>query len=422
MSGRYDGRQHATPILIDHLDATGSARALERVTLAANASDDGGTYGEGWLQELIHRFPQTLPIAEIEPGLSCPTSVCMELPTAAGNVDNLFATAGGDLVLAECKLWRNPEARREVVAQIIDYAHCMASWRYEDLEKAVSRGIAPGGTRPSGRLYEIIGGDREADEASFVDAVVRNLRLGRMLLLIVGDGIREGVETLADYLQSHPGFRFSLGVVEVAVHRIPDASSFVVQPRVLARTVNIERAVVRIEGGQAVVTAPPSGARSPGGGRRTSITEEHLFEHLAAVDPTLPERLRSFLEQAATFGVFYELNGSLMLKWQDTRGNKFNLSCIYPNGDVYTRPVNWMADGVGKLDLAHDYLERVAALIQGTVRRTEKAAAWYVSAEGKRSPSIGQLLDASTEWLAAIEQYMTGLAQAAEAEGAATES
>jgi hypothetical protein len=42
------------------------------------------------------------------------------------------------------------------------------------------------------------------DEASFVGAVARNLRLGRMLLLVVGNGIREGVETLTDYLQIMP--------------------------------------------------------------------------------------------------------------------------------------------------------------------------------------------------------------------------
>lgn len=34
----------------------------------------------------------------------------------------------------------------------------------------------------------------DVDEQQFNDALTANLRLGRFLLLIVGDGIREGVE------------------------------------------------------------------------------------------------------------------------------------------------------------------------------------------------------------------------------------
>ena len=409
-------RQYGQPLFVDRLDALGTARIMDRVTLSPTGGDDLA-YAEGWLQALIHRFPQTLPVAELEPGLAGASAVCMELPTPAGFVDNLFATARGDLVLTECKLWRNPEARREVVAQILDYAHCLASWSYEDLEAAIARGLTPAGERPSGPLYEIVGGDQVVDEAAFVDAVARNLRLGRMLLLIVGDGIREGVETLADYLQGHPGFHFTLGLVELAVHRMPGAGSFVVQPRVLARTVNIERAIVRTEEGRLTVAAPAHMAQTSRRGRRTSITEEHLFESLAELDPALPARLRDFLDRAANHGVFYELNGSLMLKWQDRAGRKVNLGCVYRNGDVATAPVSFTADFVGRLDLAHEYLERLAAAIHGSVRRTDNPGQWCVHGDGKKLPSIARLLDAAPEWLAAIEHYTHRLEQAEHAAG-----
>jgi hypothetical protein len=64
----------------------------------------------------------------------------MELPTPAGYADNLYITETGNLALAECKLWRNPEARREVITQIIDYAHTLANWSYDELERAVRHG------------------------------------------------------------------------------------------------------------------------------------------------------------------------------------------------------------------------------------------------------------------------------------------
>jgi hypothetical protein len=423
MIQRNLSRQYGQPLFIDRLDTMGTARVLERVTLSAAPGNDSNiTYSEGWLQGLIHRFPQTLPIDEIEPGLAGALAVCMELPTPAGPVDNLFATARGDLVLTECKLWRNPQARREVVGQIIDYAHAMAAWSYQDLEAAIAGAITPGGEPPSGSLYEIVGGDEETDEAVFADAVSRNLRLGRMLLLIVGDGIREGVETIADYLQLHAGFHFTLGLVEYAVHRMPGDVSFIVQPRVLARTVNIERAIVRIEEGRPVVTGVPV-AGSAGRGRRTSITEEHLRESLAARDPALPERLRSFLDRAGEYRVTSELSGSLMLKWQDCRGNKFNLGCVYPNGEVSTEPVSFTANFTGRVDLAHHYLERLASSIKGIVRRprTENPAHWYVTADGKKLPLISQLLEVSEEWLAAIDDYTVQLEQAALAKEAPPE-
>jgi hypothetical protein len=114
-------------------------------------------------------------------------------------------TAEGHLVLVECKLWRNPEARRRVLAQIIDYAQNVSTWRYEELDSAIKRtSQAAGGSAGQG-LFDIVQrGSPEAlelDEAQFVDAVQRNLRRGRMLLLVVGDGIREDTESLTDFLQ-----------------------------------------------------------------------------------------------------------------------------------------------------------------------------------------------------------------------------
>jgi hypothetical protein len=37
----------------------------------------------------------------------------------------------------ETKLWRNPEAHRTVVAQILEYAKNLTSWDYDSVDKAV---------------------------------------------------------------------------------------------------------------------------------------------------------------------------------------------------------------------------------------------------------------------------------------------
>ena len=48
----------------------------------------------------------------------------------------LLITPDGNLVLVECKLWRNPQARREVLAQIIDYAKDLIRLDFEALGRS----------------------------------------------------------------------------------------------------------------------------------------------------------------------------------------------------------------------------------------------------------------------------------------------
>jgi hypothetical protein len=83
------------------------------------------------------------------------------------------------------------------------------------------------------RLYDLASASNEIDEAAFHDAVSRNLKRGRFLLLIVGDGIREGVEAMAEFLQQHAGFHFTLAFIEIALFQAP--GGFIAQPRVLVR-------------------------------------------------------------------------------------------------------------------------------------------------------------------------------------------
>src|SRR4051812_14351576 len=85
----------------------------------------------------------------------------------------------------------------------------------------------------------------DTDEVQFNDALTQNLRRGRFLLLIVGGGIREGVEANSEYLQVHAGLHFSLGLVELPIYALPDGSRLVA-PRVLARTLVVTRTVVAL--------------------------------------------------------------------------------------------------------------------------------------------------------------------------------
>jgi hypothetical protein len=395
-------RQYAPPLLIDRVDETGTARLLHPLGF-----DRGEVqHDEAWLQKLIFRFPQLLPVHEIDAGFSRIVPVCLELPTPAGNVDNLYITERGDLVIAECKLWRNPEARREVVAQIIDYAHGMSSWAYMDLEHAVQKSSAVDRENPATTLYELIEGAGNIDEAGFVDAVSRNLRLGRMLLLIVGDGIREGVESLSGFLQLHAGFHFTLGIVEMPVFRLPQGG-LIIQPRVLARTINIERGIVKVADGHRAIVECVQERGADESGRRTSISQDRLLEVLAKVDPDLPSAIQSFLDRAGDLGVVLDATAkSLHFRWPGPEDQSFALGGINEHGELVTYNVNWVPDFIGHIELAHEYLDKIAALIGGEVRKSVKPGRWHVTLKGtKQVPNAMVLLTRQDEWLALIGEY-----------------
>ena len=231
-------RQHVTPLL---LPSDGGPAAI--LTPIVSTAASGVT--EATIQALIHAFPACLPIAEVDPMFVDPVPICTELNTPAGPIDNLMITPGGLPVLVECKLWRNPESRREVVGQILDYAKELTRWSSSDLQREVARRLK----RPGNPLLDMVRAAGHAvEETAFNDAVTFNLRRGRFLLLIVGDGIREGVEAIAEYLQAHAGLHFSFGLIELPIYLAPDGQKFVV-PRVLARTVTISREVVALPDG-----------------------------------------------------------------------------------------------------------------------------------------------------------------------------
>lgn len=144
--------RHASPMLVK---PNGQASALRRLELGRG--DDGGRRREAFVQDLVHEHPTLIPMADIEPAFSPLISVCRELPTPAGFLDNLWITPWGGLVLGECKLVRNPQARREVVAQALDYARALAGWSYDHLEQAVGTALKrnrppPWRERPAGQL------------------------------------------------------------------------------------------------------------------------------------------------------------------------------------------------------------------------------------------------------------------------------
>lgn len=222
--------QFGNPIFID----MESSYQLTRISL----SDQD--YTEEYIQNLAFEHPECIPVSEIDKGYEGLIPVCTELRTPAGYADILYVTRNGKLCIVEAKLWRNPEARRKVIGQILDYAKELSAWGYDDLQREVSRALKQTGNV----LFELAKAkDSSIDEAEFVDGVTQSLSRGEFLLIILGDGIREGAAGIAEFLETVGKLQFTFGLVEIAVYQLR-GDERIIQPRVLAKTIEIGRYII----------------------------------------------------------------------------------------------------------------------------------------------------------------------------------
>lgn len=215
------------------LDQAGKLERGQRVYLGEVKGKD-----ESWLQDTLFNHPELIPIEDIDPAFAPLVPLCKELRTLVGRIDAVFINERGRLTIVECKLWKNPQARREVVAQALDYVSALSEWSYADLQRQVSEALH----RQGNILLEVVRGRVPTGirEAEFVDAVSRSLREGRILVLLAGDGICEGIQSLTELVSRSATKAFKFGLIETAVYRF-GKNRFAIQPRVLAKTETLER-------------------------------------------------------------------------------------------------------------------------------------------------------------------------------------
>ncbi len=378
------------------ISESGSSARLKRRSLQGEGH---AKVSERQVQELIHRHPECLPIEEIEPGFGRAVSVCMELPTAHGYADNLLISPTGNIALVEAKLWRNPQARREAVAQALDYASTLFEMSYTDLEDVVLKADFDGAAAPAS-LYDVLDQADALPESEFVDAVTMNLRRGRLLVLVVGDGIRSEAEELVAGLQSHASFHFTFGLVEIALYSLGDSNDIIAQPRVLAQTCMIERAVVRVDDERVRIETPAAPKRASVTSRNT-ITSEQFMEAMENLQAGLAGRIARFAESLEPLGVTPEYRASLILRFVLPSGKPMNLGYIMKTGEIWTN-LSHTADL--PTELTNQYVELVASAFGCDVDKSG-AAAWYPTRNGK-APRIENVADRLEGWAGAIKQFI----------------
>jgi len=372
---------------------------------------DRPAFREDTLQALLADHPQVLPVAEIEPAFAPLVCLGREIPTPSGSLDVLYVTPLGYLTLVEAKLWDNPQARREVVGQIVEYAKDFARWNFEDLDAAVRRAGGPGA---EGVLETVRRYDPDFDAQAFIDTITRSLRRGSFLLLVVGNGIREGVETLTAYLQQTPSLHFSLALVELALYRTEPGQEWplLVQPRTVARTSEVVRAVVEVRAPaelQVSVALPAEEDASRAGGK-VSLTEGAFFEKLAAATSREQaagvERLVKALRELGVAPQWRVTGVSMRLPDPGGLGREWTVLFLGADGTFWLGFLNYISQ-YGRYDpeIWRRYLADVKRLTGvGSSSRQQDAT---------RAGPVSDLLRHESEFLARVERFIEDLRFAA---------
>jgi len=261
-------------------------------------------FKEKWLQEAISENPELVlapcRAAGIIPQEEHWEALGSEVPIGAGNIDLLLVSEFGRVAIVETKLAYNREARREVVAQVLEYAIHLQSCSVSQVTKAV-------------------GGPPLVHE----DDVQARLSQGDYLLIIAGDQLDpRAIKLSQDLLSRHLVHPWELALVEVAVFRRGPESGreYLLVPHVRGVLVTERRHVVTVvdsKGSTVQVTAAPATpvaiSRPPKWNEQQFfVAVEHGADELRDFTGKLQTLRKEHPEVSFEFGA--SKDGSLLLK------------------------------------------------------------------------------------------------------------
>lgn len=397
-------RQQGTPYFISETNSF----QLERIPLNEKH------FQENWLQKIIHKNPQILPIDDIESGFAPLISLGREISTSVGYIDNLYISPNGYLTIVETKLWRNPEAKREVVGQIIDYAKELTNWNFTKLNDGVKNSSQLYNNNSKGiiELIKDFENIEEHEEYKIIDNIERNLKRGRFLLLIVGDGIRESVEEMVDFLSNTPQIQFTLGLVELQFYKNPNVEGELIAiPNLITRTKEITRAIVKIENstnGNVKIETDFIEEKLKPITARTTITEDDFFEQLQQnTDYESAEFAKHILATVKEKGYFVEWRqGAFVAKILDPNGSgsKITLFVTDRKGLFYLMQ---SGDQLKRLGMSNDisliYAKNTSELVKGLFPHPNHPDCW------NKYATIKEIKPVFAEFMNEVDNYVENI-------------
>lgn len=167
---------------------------------------------ESLLQDILEKFPEFVALEDL--GVSEPFVVIgREVATPAGYIDVLCIDGEGVLTVIETKLARNPQIRREVVGQVLEYVAQLSKWKAQDVIQVANQYFQSssdtGGTGGA-TLTDLLKSTSEPEEmlspGDVYERIENNLRKGRIKVVIASDAIPETLKDTVNFINSFSNF------------------------------------------------------------------------------------------------------------------------------------------------------------------------------------------------------------------------
>jgi hypothetical protein len=185
---------------------------------------------ENELQKLLADSPSIISIGDVRPGAGALVTAVREFPLDIGYVDLVTFSAQGDMVIIECKLADNPEIKRKVIGQALEYGAHIWGMSYAELDEKVKtrtgKNLAP--------LIEEQADDPAWDEEAFRENVEDALESGSFILMIVVDAITDELSRIIRFVNACGNPAFSFAALEMRRFQSGDAEMLV--PRIIGDT------------------------------------------------------------------------------------------------------------------------------------------------------------------------------------------
>lgn len=304
-------------------NASGSTAAFKRI-LAKEAG-----LKEGWYQQAIASQPELVigvcRGAGLIPDGETWSHWATEFQLDAGFIDLLLLSSYGRVGIVETKLAYNPDQRREVVAQVLDYALALREM-------------------PLVSLPSVEDNQRHDVE----DA----LRAGKFVLIVAGDEMDPRALRLGEaFLAGHLTSEWDLAMIDLNLYKSVANETYLLVPELRGTVIHETRQVVRIqiEGTQPKAKVQIERLPDPSRTARTNWDQDRFVEALAT-SPVAPEFrviVDRLIQMARTYRGAGLLFGSGKTGSMTLRRADASIISLYLDGRAEAKPRSYVDRALG---------------------------------------------------------------------------
>lgn len=182
------------------------------------------------LQDLLEKHPELVALDDVDPSARPMMTIGYEVPLAGKSLDLLYIDAAGRLVAVETKLRRNPEVRREVMGQILEYGAFLSSWTAQDVERQANdyfksdrtEGDAPTLFQALDEIRDAEASEEPLEEEDLLHLIESHLESHDMRLVIAVDRIVDTLRQTVTFVNESS--RFGIYLLEVQEYPLPNGA------------------------------------------------------------------------------------------------------------------------------------------------------------------------------------------------------